>query len=108
MFSKRQATRGVVNFYIAGVITRDHAIGSQVLKNSNLIKFSSQTLLPRLPDGIFVYQKSRFWYILEGLKNESYGYMICLRIFGIFCGLVLVYWTQKKSGKPCCDPKKMI
>jgi hypothetical protein len=51
---------------------------------------------PRLPDGIFSYQKSQFGYILERLGKEIFVYFIAiwniLPHFGIFYGH-LEYFT---------------
>jgi hypothetical protein len=53
-------------------------------------------LLPGLPDGPFSNQKSRFWYILEGLALEVvgllYGHLDYLTAIGYFVYFVTSWY----------------
>jgi hypothetical protein len=35
----------------------------------------------RQPDGLFAYQKSKFWYILEGLGLNNFGIFFCHLVY---------------------------
>jgi hypothetical protein len=68
-----------------------------------------------LPDGMFAYQKFRFWYIFEGLEVENCGTLnnhseyftatwYILWSFGIFYRFGMLY--QEQSGNPWPQPQQ--
>jgi hypothetical protein len=44
--------------------------------------------LPGLPDGIFSYQTTRYWYSLEGIGMEHFDILFTIR-YSVFCGHLL-------------------